>query len=84
MSAPPAPDFACEPCDMEIPRNCGHATVVILRHAIARNDLRDCVTHPIEMFPESSGTRKTVSTRETCTQTEPEEAAEGAGEAQTD
>eukprot|EP00966_Prymnesium_polylepis_P288703 6668517-Prymnesium_polylepis.1 len=74
MSAPPAPDFAREPCEQQIPRNCGHFWVT-RSHGMT---CVTCVTSPIEVFPESSWNRIAVSTREAGTQTRPEEAAEGA------
>eukprot|EP00966_Prymnesium_polylepis_P204077 4727240-Prymnesium_polylepis.1 len=43
-----------------------------------------CVTNPIEAFPIEAFPHKAVSTREASTQTSPQDAAEGAGEAQTD
>ena len=76
MSAPPAPDFACEPCDVGIPRNCGHFWVT---RSLGMTCVT-CVTSPIEIYPESSWNNKAVSTREAGTQTEPWEAAEGAVE----
>ena len=79
MSAPPAPDFGCEPYEQQIPRNCGHFWVT-RSHGMT---CVTCVTSPIEMFPESFRNSKAVSTREFGTQTEPWEPAAAPNEVET-
>eukprot|EP00966_Prymnesium_polylepis_P276126 6379583-Prymnesium_polylepis.1 len=50
VSAPPsAAGMACEPCNEQVPRNCGHFWVTRSHHA--RNDLRDLRDEPDRDVP---------------------------------